>query len=207
MPAFSGGGGDREYDVGALGHGGDPLLEADHEAGLVEGGQEGGRVGGVVGVDAGDHEGVEAGADDGFGVETALTGQQVCLDRTPVAGTTRHPGEPGAGAIGELGSGGVGAGAGRQPLADQDHRSLGDPADLRQRVVLGTRSSQDDLGSELARALRGVRTQGGDPQTVLVGLAQPEEERSGLVLGLEAGQHDVVGGVEVGVGEAGPRDA
>ncbi len=111
--------------------------------------------------------------DPGPGVgQRAAAGQQLGqaagLDGTAVAGPARHPGQPGAGLRGQRDRGGVGAGRGREPLAEQDHRGAVDAvvalgAERLERGGLLARDDRDQLAVHLAQAAGGERRQREDP--------------------------------------------
>ena len=170
----------------------------------------------LVGVPAGRlGQGLEAPGrghvDPGPGVpDWAAAGQQVReaagLDRAAVTRPSRHPSQPGAGARRQPERRGQRARRRRQPLADHDHRGRVERVVTRhaervERRGLVAWRCRDERAAHLAEPSRGERRDGDDLGAgAAVGLAQPQEDRSGLVLGLEAGQQHGVGTLEVGVG-------
>ena len=107
--------------------------------------------------------------------------------------------------------GAQGAGQTGRALADQDHRTgvqlHAGPglvvAQLVEQRRLGTGHDRDQLGAQLAGPVAEEGRHGPGLQAALaVGLAQPQEDRAGLLLGLEADQQHRGGGLQVGVGHA-----
>ena len=123
-------------------------------------------------------------------------GQAAGLDRAAVTGPARDPGQPGAGLGGQRGGGREGAGRGREALAERGPRRC---CRCRSRPGRPGRSSAaasspgavaTSWPSSLCspRVVKGATERPGCRRRGR--LAQPQEDRAGLVLGLEPDQHD-----------------
>ena len=123
------------------------------------------------------------------------------VGRQPVSTAPRSPARRGTQAslaplvCGQRGDGGESAGHGGHALADQDHparcrarRRRRGPAPRRPAASVPGEVG-DQGAAHLAQAVGGERRDRPDPRAVLaLGLAQPQEDRAGLVLGLEPDQ-------------------
>ncbi len=192
---------------------------ADHQAAEVTGDQGGddrvavaARGLGQV-VDAPGGGGIDARRGLGHGTATGQQGRQAAgLDRTAVTRPAGHPSQPGSGLLRQRRRGRQGTWHGRQPLADQDHGGLVDAVvgvseQSVQRCRLGAGSGRHQAcRCSLARprVVNGASASTRVP-TGAHGLAQPQEDRTGLVLGLEAREHHRRGTLEVGVGDRAAR--
>ena len=143
----------------------------------------------------------------GIGQRTP-TGQQIGqapgLDRAPITRAPRNPGQPGTGPLGEPNARAQRAGQAGCPLADHDDRVRIERDPRAQRVERGGLRAghrRQQLGADLAGAVAQIGRERPGLQTLLaVGLAQPEEDRAGLLLRLEADQQHRARGLQVGEG-------
>ena len=151
--------------------------------------------------------------------ERAATGQQggqrTGLERTALTGAAGHPGEPGAGGLGEGDRGAQRTGDRREALADEhdgvvaqalarggDDVGAGPLAEGAQHLGLGAGGGRDERAAHLGQAAGRDRGHGVHGGAVLAErLAQAQEDDRALVLGLQADEQHGAGRLEVGVGD------